>query len=101
MEPDSNATAAAAANMSVMYGKGFQKRVLSLSIKKHECVHFCKEINRPRANYVSLKPNEHTLEISYIGETSGNKHKILDRATVDGLTQAALRELGGEDAEMK
>ena len=48
-----------------------------------------------------MKDKKQELEISYIGETSGNKHKILDRATVDGLTQAALRDLGGEDAEMK
>ena len=33
-----------------------------------------------------MKDKKQELELSYIGETSGNKHKILDRATVDQLT---------------
>ena len=30
-----------------------------------------------------MKDKKQELEISFLGETTGNKHKILDRATVD------------------
>ena len=48
-----------------------------------------------------MKDKKQELELSYIGETSGNKHKILDRATTDQLTQAALDDIRKEDVEMK
>lgn len=48
-----------------------------------------------------MKDKKQELEISFISESSGNKHKILDRKTVDELTSSALRDIGGEDAEMK
>jgi 20S proteasome subunit alpha 7 len=47
-----------------------------------------------------MKDKKQELELSFIGETSGNKHKILDRATTDKLTADALKEMDGEDAEM-
>ena len=48
-----------------------------------------------------MKDKKQELEISFIGESSGNKHKILDRKTVDELTANALREMDGDDVEMK
>jgi 20S proteasome subunit alpha 7 len=48
-----------------------------------------------------MKDKKQELELSYISESSQFKHKILDRATVNTLTEQALREIKGEDAEMK
>jgi hypothetical protein len=36
-----------------------------------------------------MKEKKQELELSYISESSDFKHKILDRATVDALTNAA------------
>lgn len=48
-----------------------------------------------------MKDKKQELELSYISESSGHKHKIIDRAAVDLLTAQALREIKGEDVEMK
>lgn len=48
-----------------------------------------------------MKDKKQELELSYISESSQYKHKIMDRATVNTLTEQALREIKGEDAEMK
>ena len=47
-----------------------------------------------------MKDKKQELELSYISESSGFKHKILDRAAVEVLTANAKRELDGEDVEM-
>jgi len=48
-----------------------------------------------------MKDKKQELELSYISESSQFKHKILDRASVDALTEQALREIKGDDVEMK
>jgi len=48
-----------------------------------------------------MKDKKQELELSYISESSDFKHKILDRASTDALTEQAKRELDGEDVEMK
>ena len=48
-----------------------------------------------------MKEKKQELELSFISESSGFKHKIMDRAAVNVLTEAALREIKGEDVEMK
>lgn len=48
-----------------------------------------------------MKDKKQELELSFISESSGFKHKIMDRATVNALTEQALREIKGEDVEMK
>lgn len=48
-----------------------------------------------------MKDKKQELEISYISDSSNQRHKILDRVTVDALTEVALREIKGDDAEMK
>ena len=48
-----------------------------------------------------MKEKKQELELSFISENSSRKHKILDRATTDALTEAALKELKGEDVDMK
>ena len=47
-----------------------------------------------------MKDKKQELELSIMSESTGYKHKILDRAQVDSLTQAALRDIQGEDVEM-
>ena len=47
-----------------------------------------------------MKDKKQELELSILSESTGYKHKILDRAQVDSLTQAALRDIQGEDVEM-
>lgn len=47
-----------------------------------------------------MKDKKQELEISYISEKSQNKHKIIDRATVDEITKTALAAIQGEDVEM-
>ena len=47
-----------------------------------------------------MKDKKQELELSYISESSGYKHKIIDRATVDQITEAAQREIQCEDVEM-
>jgi|TARA_B110000305_G_C19360084_1_gene598951 20S proteasome subunit alpha 7 len=47
-----------------------------------------------------MKDKKQELEISYISEKSGYKHKIIDRAAVDDITKAALTAVQGEDVEM-
>ena len=48
-----------------------------------------------------MKDKKQELELSFISESSGFKHKIIDRSTVDAMTATALREIKGEDVEMK
>lgn len=48
-----------------------------------------------------MKDKKQELELSYISESSGFKHKIVARSTVDAMTEEALKEIKGEDAEMK
>jgi len=48
-----------------------------------------------------MKEKKQELELSFISESSGFKHKIIDRATVENLTAQALREIQGDDVEMK
>ena len=48
-----------------------------------------------------MKEKKQELELSFISESSGFKHKILDRATVNLLTKNALQDINGEDVEMK
>jgi len=47
-----------------------------------------------------MKDKKQELEISILSETTGNKHKVLDRDVVNGLTAAALAEIQGEDVDM-
>ena len=47
-----------------------------------------------------MKDKKQELEISILSEATGNKHKILPRAQVDALTQAALKDISSEDVEM-
>ena len=47
-----------------------------------------------------MKDKKQELELSFIGATSDNKHRVLDRQTVDTLTADALKEIASEDAEM-
>jgi len=48
-----------------------------------------------------MKDKKQELELSFISESSGFKHKILDRNTVQVMTQEALRQINGDDVEMK
>jgi len=48
-----------------------------------------------------MKDKKQELELSYISESSGFIHKILDRASTDALTEQAKKELDGDDVEMK
>ena len=48
-----------------------------------------------------MKEKRQELELSFVSESSGFKHKIIDRSTVDALTENAIKEIKGEDAEMK
>ena len=47
-----------------------------------------------------MKDQRQELELSILSETTGYKHKILDRTQVDSLTEAALKANQGEDVEM-
>ena len=47
-----------------------------------------------------MKDKKQELELSYISESSGNKHKIVDRETTERITAEAKREIQGEDVEM-
>ena len=48
-----------------------------------------------------MKDKKQELELSYISESSGFKHKIIDRVTTDEITAQAKRDIQGEDVEMK
>jgi 20S proteasome alpha/beta subunit len=48
-----------------------------------------------------MKDKKQELELSYISVGSGYKHKVMERKEIDVLTEAALKEIKGEDAEMK
>ena len=48
-----------------------------------------------------VKDKKQELELSFISNESGLKHKIIDRATTDALTEQALKDIKGEDVEMK
>ena len=48
-----------------------------------------------------MKDKKQELELSYISESTGFKHKILGREAVDALTEQGKREIAGEDVEMK
>lgn len=47
-----------------------------------------------------MKDKKQELELSIVSESTGFRHKILDRTTVNNITAAALREVNGEDVEM-
>jgi 20S proteasome alpha/beta subunit len=47
-----------------------------------------------------MKEKKQELEMSYISESSGFKHKVLDVKTVATLTAAAKDEIKNEDVEM-
>ena len=48
-----------------------------------------------------MKDKKQELEISYISESSGHRHKILDRAQVEAVTAEAQKSISSEDVEMK
>ena len=48
-----------------------------------------------------MKDKKQELELSFISESTGYRHKIMDRAAVNALTEQALREIKGDDVEMK
>ena len=39
--------------------------------------------------------------MSILTESTGYKHKILDRTQVNSLTEAAIKEIQGEDVDMQ
>ena len=47
-----------------------------------------------------MKEKKQELELSYISESSGFKHKVLDVKTIATLTAAAKDEIKNEDVEM-
>ena len=47
-----------------------------------------------------MKEKKQEIEISILGETTGYKHKILDRKFLDDLTTRALEEIESEQMEM-
>jgi len=47
-----------------------------------------------------MKDKKQELELSYISEASGFMHKILNRAQTEAITEAAKKELEGDDVEM-
>jgi len=47
-----------------------------------------------------MKEKKQELEISYISESSGFKHKVLDVKTVTALTAQAKDDIKNEDVEM-
>ena len=47
-----------------------------------------------------MKDKKQELELSYISEKTDFKHRIMDRASVDQVTEAAQRALKAEDVEM-
>jgi hypothetical protein len=102
MEPDAKATVAT--YMSLMYGKGFESRLLSMVIQKHDQIFFTREINALRGNYVSLQPNQHNLEISYIGEKynpsmfSGKKSKQIYR-TVKPMDEMIIWRVNNKESD--
>jgi hypothetical protein len=102
MEPDTKASAAT--YLSLMYGKGFEKRLMSLVIKNHEQVFFTKEVNSLRSNYVSLPKNQHNLEITYVGEKfspsmfSGAKSKQIYR-TVKPMDEMVIWRVNNTESD--
>ena len=48
-----------------------------------------------------MKDKKQELELSFISESSGYKHKIIDRATTDQMTTQAQNDIRGEDVEMR
>ena len=48
-----------------------------------------------------MKDKKQELEISYVSESSGHRHKIIDRATMETLTADALKNIASDDVEMK
>ena len=48
-----------------------------------------------------MKDKKQELELSFISEKTDFKHKIMDRALVDQVTEAAQRALKAEDVEMQ
>lgn len=48
-----------------------------------------------------MKDKKQELELSYISESSQYRHKILERSAVDALTEQAMKEIKGDDVEMK
>ena len=48
-----------------------------------------------------MKDKKQELELSYISDKTNFKHKIMDREAVNALTEAAKRQIAGEDVEMK
>ena len=47
-----------------------------------------------------MKDSKQELELSILSESTGHKHKVLERAKVNQITEAALKEIQGEDVEM-
>lgn len=47
-----------------------------------------------------MKDSKQELELSILTEATGYKHKILDRTQVNSLTEAAIKEIQGEDVDM-
>ena len=48
-----------------------------------------------------MKEKEQELELSYISESSGFKHKIIDINTTTAITTQAQSDIQNEDVEMK
>ena len=48
-----------------------------------------------------MKDQKQELEMSILTESTGYKHKILDRTQVNSLTEAAIKEIQGEDVDMQ
>lgn len=47
-----------------------------------------------------MKEKKQEIELSIVSETTGYKHKILERSFVDHLTQKAQEEIENEQMEM-
>ena len=47
-----------------------------------------------------MKDKKQEIELSIIGDNTGNKHRILDRKYLDDLTAKALEEIENEQMEM-
>jgi len=48
-----------------------------------------------------MKDKKQELELSFISEASGHRHRVLDRVQVDELTLRALEEINNEDVDMQ
>jgi 20S proteasome subunit alpha 7 len=48
-----------------------------------------------------MKDKKQELELSFISESSQFRHKILERPAVDALTEQAMKEIKGDDVDMK